>query len=155
MDKDPKITEAIPPDDSNGEREKIAEVLEIGEDGMTEYERSLAEHFLPRYIETDIPNEERRDCEKEVAELLAMFVDFEARYHLADLYAITDLTPADAPKHPIREPAKKALIPVLKRWNALKKETNISKERLDELYEGYRKLYKAEGNNKNGKVRHS
>ena len=155
MDKDPKITEAIPPDNSNSERDKIAEVLETGEDGMTAEERALAENFLPQYAEKNVVKEERRDCEQEVAELQSMLAAFEAEHSLGELHAITNLTPKDAPNHPIREPARKALIPILNKWNALKKETNISAERLAELYVGYRKLSEAVGIINNNKVRHS
>jgi len=151
----PKITVAIPPKDSSGERDKIGEVLETKGDGMTEEERTLAANFLPQYSERDTPREDRRDCEQEVAELQNMLAAFEAEHPLGKLHAITDLTPNDAPNHPIREPARKTLIPILNRWNALKKETNISAERLAELYAAYRKLSKAVGIINNGKVRHS
>ena len=42
-----------------------------------------------------------------------MIASFESTYPLSELLLIIDLTPNEAPKHPIREPAKNALIPIV------------------------------------------
>lgn len=123
-------------------------------DGLTEEQRELAERHLSSYSEKDIPNEERKDCERAVVELQGMFAAFEAEFSLEELHAIVDLTAEDAPNHPVREPARIALIPIVAMLNYVKKETNITEERYAELDAGYKRLSKAVGIISGNKVRH-
>ena len=124
-------------------------------DGLTQEQRELAEFYLSQYPEKDIPKEERKDCEQAIAEFQSMLVEFEAEHPLAELYAITDLTVEDAPSHPIREPARIALIPIVAKLNYLREETNITAERYAELDSQYKYLSKAVGIINGNKVRHS
>ncbi len=124
---------------------------ERGEDGLTAEERLMAEENLSRYEQVET---ERRDCEKEVAEFQVMLEDFEARHSLDELNAIIDLRPEDMANEPLRESAKKALIPIVTLMNALEEETNISPERFDELKARYKRLSKAVGIIHKNQVRH-
>lgn len=127
---------------------------EMDPDGLTMEERAMAEAFLTDYPDKNLPENERRDCEKEVQEFEGLLESFESKHSLEALNAIIDLTPQEAPNHPVREPARKELIPIVALMNALKEETNISKERHDELKAKYLVLSQAVGIINNGKVRH-
>lgn len=127
---------------------------EMDPDGLTMEERAMAEAFMADYPDKNLPETERRDCEKEVQELEGLFESFETKHSLEALNAIIDLDPKDAPSNPIREPARKDLIPIVAILNALKEETNISTERHDELKVKYLILSKAVGIINNNKVRH-
>ena len=106
------------------------------------------------YKEPNIGEQKLRECEPEIAELEEMFVSFESSHSLAELLLITDLTPQEAPNHLIREPARKALIPIVSKFNKLKKETNISPEKHEELREKYMILSRAVGIINNNRVDH-
>lgn len=127
---------------------------EMDPDGLTMEERAMAEAFLADYPDKNLPENERRDCEAEVVEFNSLLESFESKHSLEALNAIIELDPKDAPNHPIRESARKDLIPIVALMNALKEETNISKERHDELKAKYLILSQAVGIINNGKVRH-
>ncbi len=96
------------------------------------------------------PEKERRDCEQEVVEFTDLLAGFETKHSLEELNAILDLTPAESRQHPVREPARLDLIPIVARLNALKEETNIEEDRYKGLQAQYRRLSNAVGmiNNK-------
>ncbi|MFA6429570.1 MAG: hypothetical protein WCV84_03675 [Patescibacteria group bacterium] len=48
----------------------------------------------------------------DVVEFFRLVDQFEAEHSLEALFAIVDLKPKDAPSHPIREPARRALAPI-------------------------------------------
>lgn len=124
-------------------------------DGLTPEQRALAEALVSDHKDRSLPASERRDCEHEVAELLAMFKQFEAEHPLAELHAITGFTTNDeARSHPVREPARLALIPIVEKLNSIEKETNISFDRFTELEVQYIKLWKAVGIMHKGKFSH-
>jgi hypothetical protein len=137
--------------DMNPERK---ESPEVGEDGMTQEQRETAEYWDSLHSKKDIPAADLRDCEQDVAELQSLLTTFEAEHSLEELHAIDSLTAEEAPHHPIRRPAHQALIPITTKLNLLKKETNITTQRYDELYARYRELSKAVGFISAGKVRH-
>jgi hypothetical protein len=106
-------------------------------------------------MEGEILPEKQRECTKwEMREMADMILEFEEEYPLAELLLITDLTPDEATNHPLREPAKLALIPIVEALNKLKNETDITKEKYDELEASYRSLSKAVGFINKGKVVH-
>ncbi len=123
-------------------------------DGLTPEQREAADYWLSQYAKKEIPKKERRESTQEVTELQGLLAAFEAEHSLAELHAIVDLTPQDAPKYPVRESAKKALIPIVDLINTLGKETDITAEKFAELDAHYRRLSKAVGMINNGKVRH-
>lgn len=131
--------------------EQYSSPEEKDEDGLSAEEREMAEYFLS--LVADKKNEQR-DCQPEILELQNLFVAFEAKHSLAELLAIVDLTPQDAPHHPVREPARLDLAPINSKLNALKNETDISSEKYDELYSEYRRLSVAVGNSNGNKIRH-
>jgi hypothetical protein len=110
--------------------------------------------IFPKYSEKDIPKEERKDLEEAIGELQGMLAAFEAKSSFEELHTITDITVEDAPKHPIREPARKALIPIVAKLNYLRKETNITEGMYAELHAKYLRFSKAVGMINRNKVRH-
>ena len=105
--------------------------------------------------ETVIALEDLRECGPEIAEFEEMLVSFELIHSLADLHLIIDLKPEDAPKYPLRESAKAALIPIVAKLNILKQETNIAPEKHEELKAKYKHLSRAVGMINGNKVDHN
>jgi hypothetical protein len=114
----------------------------------------LADH-LARHPEPVISPENLREAEPEIAQFESMIAVFESTHSLAELHSIINLTPAEASKHPIREPARIALIPIVAMFNTLKKETNISPIKYEELKAKYMRLSRAVGIINNNKVDHN
>jgi len=112
----------------------------ISTEEMEEYTNWLASH-----PEEEVVQLSQMECGLKIIGLGVLFVNFEARHNLKDLHAIINLTPEDAPKHPIREPARVDLIPIVSQLNFLKKQTNVLKEKLEELEIQYKKLSNAVG----------
>ena len=79
---------------------------------------------------------------------------FEVEHPLEELNLIVDLTVEQAPHHPIREPARLALIPIVARLTAMKRETNITEEKYEEMKALYKRLSRAVGMIRNNKVDH-
>jgi|GEM_PF-992919 len=127
---------------------------EVDDDGLTPEEREMADYFLSLVKEEVILEKEKRDCNQEVGELQNLFTEFEVNHALDDLFNIIDLTVQDAPNHPLREPAKQDLDPIVTKLNILKKETNITTEKYDELNAQYKYLSKAVGFISGNQVRH-
>ena len=131
---------------------------EYDEDGLTPEQREYANGMmtLPEsQPKQPAPEAERRDYETGVAEFQRLIDDFEAKYPLDQLNTITYLTQEDAPNHPLREPARQAIIPIYKLLNDLKYKTNIPTTRHDELKAEYLRLSKAIGYvERDNKVRH-
>lgn len=80
-----------------------------------------------------------------VSEFQEMVAEFEATYSLEELSAITDLTADPDRKHPLRDPAKEALKPILAKLDALKKRTDIPDEKYEELKSKWKILSRAVG----------
>ncbi len=87
----------------------------------------------------------KREAGPEVAEFEALAASFESAYPLAQLESIVCYTLDEALKHPVREPARLALIPISQKLNVLRKETNISDDTYKQLKEKYDKLAMAVG----------
>lgn len=124
---------------------------DISADEMARGEAMAAEF----YQETEVPQENRRECGPEVAEYEDLLASFEQTHNLEQLHAIIELTPEDAPKNQLREPARLALYPIVTLLNTLKKETNIMTAKHDELKEQYMKLSRAVGMINNNMVDHN
>ncbi|OGY91841.1 MAG: hypothetical protein A3B31_00980 [Candidatus Komeilibacteria bacterium RIFCSPLOWO2_01_FULL_53_11] len=130
--------------------EPNAEKQKLPEEQEEQYEQWMKDH-----PEIAIAPEDLRECGPEIAEFEEMLLSFESAYSLAELLLIIDLTPEEAPKHPIREPAKNALIPIIAKLNILKKETNILLEEHEGLKAKYIRLSRAVGIINNNKVDHT
>lgn len=117
------------------------------DNSITPEEMAMYEEYMSSHPDAEkvIPVEQRRDCEREVEELLTMLKAFESGRPIIELYSITNLSPDEAPNHPVREPARKALIPIVALLNTLKKETNISEEKYKKLEGLYKYLSNAVG----------
>ena len=120
------------------------------QEGDDQYEQWMKDH-----PETATAPENKRECGPEIAEFEAMIASFESTYPLSELLLIIDLTPNEAPKHPIREPAKNALIPIVALINKLEKETDITSKKHEELRAKYMRLSRAVGIINGNKVDHN
>jgi hypothetical protein len=134
---------------------------ELDPDGLTMEQRAEVEALLPAHEEhTRLQKESMEnfevEIEPEIAEFENLLKEFENRHSLSELNAITELKRTDAPTHPIREPARKDLIPILDALNALEHIPAVTKERHNELKAKYMALSKAVGIIEwtSGKVRH-
>ncbi len=96
-----------------------------------------------------------RECSpEEIVEFEGLLEEFEAGHSLEALYALDDLTFEESHVHAIREPARKALIPINDKLNALRNETTISSEKYAELEGKYNRFARAMGMIRNNKVEH-
>jgi len=111
--------------------------------------------YLTRHPEPVISKEDLREAGPEIVEFEAMTALFESMHHLKELNSIINLTPVEAPKHPTREPARLALIPIVVLLNTLKKETDITPTKHEELKAKYMRLSRAVGIINNNKVDHN
>ena len=101
------------------------------------------------------PPADLRESGPEIAEFESMVLGFEKTYSIADLHSIVDLTQDDAPSHPVREPAKIAVGLISDKLGILKRQTDITQEKLRELAKKYERLSRAVGVINNGKVDHN
>ena len=123
----------------------------LAEDGLDDEISDLDDQDDEEEVE---PEKERRNCEQEVIAFKDLLAAFESKHSLDELNAIVDLTPAEARLHPVREPARQGLIPILNTLNVLGAETDISLDDYGTLYARYRRLSMAVGTINNNKVRH-
>lgn len=90
-------------------------------------------------------SEDLESLEKDIAEFENMCASFEEEYSLAELHKIIDLTPQEAPLHPLRGPARLALNPIFGRLTALEKILGKDTDRYRELDAQYLRLSHAVG----------
>jgi hypothetical protein len=131
-------------------KEPSAEEQNLSEEQEDQYKQWMKDH-----PETVIAPENLHECGPEIAEFEEMLASFELIHSLAELHLIINLRPEDAPKYPLRESAKTALIPIVAKLNILKKETNIAPEKHEELKAKYMRLSRAVGMINNNKVDHN
>ncbi|HLD60750.1 MAG TPA: hypothetical protein VJA27_01295 [Patescibacteria group bacterium] len=81
-----------------------------------QYKQWMADH-----PEREIAPGDLRESGPEIAEFEQMINSFESTHSIAELHLIMDLTPEDAPNHPVREPARIALYPIVAKLDILKK----------------------------------
>jgi len=127
------------------------------EEKRLQEEREEAEwlaEWLADHPESVIASEDRRESGPEIAELEQMFASFEWSHQVARLYEIRHLTRDEASRHPIREPARVALIPIIEKLTVLKKETNISSKAYEELEAKCKYFSNAVGMINKGQVDH-
>jgi len=102
--------------------------------------------YMARNPEKIIAPENLRECAPEIAEFEEMIASFELNHSLEELLSITHYpTVKEALEHPIRKSAKLALNAIVEKLNKLKKKTNITIEKYEELEEKYRTLSRAVG----------
>jgi len=111
--------------------------------------------WLKDHPEQLVSPDARADSEPHIAEFNALVDAFEAKHPLEALHAIVDLTPADAPNHPVREPARKDLGPIVTKLNFLEKKTNIPPARYEELKARYKAVSQAVGMINGDKIDHT
>ena len=107
--------------------------------------------YLARHPVTENP---MRESTPLVAQFEGMVAQFEIDHPLAQLHAITYINPEEIELHPVREPARIALILIVERLTELKNETNISEGTYEQLRMKYKSLSRAVGMISNGKVFH-
>ena len=104
------------------------------------------------YEEEEITPETQTETEQAFVEIVKLMNTFESEHSLAALHAIIDLTPQEAPLHPIRQPAKLALEPILTKMNELK---GAPKKQSELLYARYKQFSRAVGMINSNKVDHN
>lgn len=128
---------------------------ELPEEQKEAAQEERYEQWMEGHPKTIRAPEDLRECGPEIAEFEEMLASFELMHSLAELHEIIDLRPENAPDHPLREPARVALIPIVEKLNKLKNETNIPPEKLEELKERYMRLSRAVGIIHGNKVDHT
>ena len=83
--------------------------------------------------------------ERKIAEFEELTAEFESRFSLVELHAITRLDPKEAPSHPLREPAKIALEPIVELLNGIKVRFGEESEQFKTAKAKYRVLSQAIG----------
>lgn len=124
-------------------------------DQLSSEQQERYQAWLLAHPEAEMVPEHLRESGPEIAEFENLVNLFESEHSLEALHAITDLTPAEAPQHPLREPARLALIPINRLLNTLKNETDITPEKHDELKARYTLLSQAVGMLNNNKIHHN
>jgi hypothetical protein len=133
----------------------MSENPEKNNESFSEEQEEVINEWMAKYATEEIPAEKRRECGPEIEELEGMFESFEQTYDFAALHAVTNLTPAEAPHHPVREPAKQALNPIYKKLQLIKDETNVTPEKYAELKVKWKRLSQAVGMINNNVVDHT
>jgi hypothetical protein len=126
-------------------------------DGLTPEQRATANAFKGYYRERPFPGQRLREYEEDVVGFKELIAAFKDKHSLEELLDITELTPAEAPFHPVREPARLDLIPIVQALKTMWEETTINmygKDLYRELEAEYRILSRAVGMINNNKVRH-
>ena len=118
---------------------------------ITPEEMERLENWFEMHPETV---NEYREAGPEIAKFEAMVANFKEEYDLEALHAIHELSVKDSRSHPIREPARLAIIPIISLLTVLKKETNITEEKYKELEDSYNVLNRAVGHIKNDILYH-
>jgi len=118
-------------------------------------ENERCEQFMKDHPELFAVPDKLRECGPEIAEFEALVASFESAHSLEALHEIVELTVEQALAHPVRQPAKEALDPIVKKLNALKNETDISDEKYAELKAKYRRLSQAVGMLNGNKLDHT
>ncbi len=131
-----------------------ATISELVEKGCTLEQAETADYWLKVIEEEEKArtSKEKKECGPEIEELEKLFVSFETEHSLTELSLIIDANVAKG--NLLRDSAKKALGPITKKLDVLKKETNISLEKYDELEAKYKMYSKAVGMINGGKVDH-
>jgi len=122
---------------------------------FSEEQQAIIDEWMAKYATEEIPPEKRRECGPEIEELERMFRNFDQTHDVFALNAVTDLTPAEAPHHPVREPAKLDLIPMYAKLRTIYEETNITPEHYAELKAKWKHFSQAVGMINNNVVDHS
>jgi hypothetical protein len=116
------------------------------------------EQWMKDHPETAIAPEDLRECGPDIAEFEELLALFESTHSLTELHSIIDLTTAEAPKHPVREPAHLFLSRFIAKLSVLKNKTNImivSPAEYERLDAAYKRLSRAVGIINNGRVDHN
>jgi len=116
---------------------------------------ALYAEMLAEYEQQATSPEVRKEAGPEVLKFNELIAEFEQEYSLEELHNIVDLTPSEAAVHPLREPARKALVAIVSQLKILKKEVDISTDALTELELDYKRVSQAVGIINNDKVDHT
>jgi hypothetical protein len=122
---------------------------------FSEEQQEVINEQMAKYATEEIPKEKRRESGPEIEELEGMFKGFEQDHDIVALYAIADLAPVEAPNHPVREPARIALIPIYAKLRLIQEETDITDEKYAELKAKWKYFTQAVGMINNNAVDHS
>jgi hypothetical protein len=113
------------------------------------------QHYMETHPDVEIPPGSLKESGPEIDEFEKLIAAFEDNNSLEELHQIINLTPQEAPFNVARERAKAALGPIVEKLNSIKRETDISKSRHDELKAEYMRLSRAVGIINNNRVDHN
>jgi len=122
--------------------------------GLTPEEEDQYAQYMLDHPEMITAPEDLIESAQEIAEFEGMIELFESQHSLTELHSIIDLTPEEAPQHPVREPARLALIPIVAKLNFIRDKTNILPEKAEELKARYRRLSQAVGMINSNQIQH-
>lgn len=94
-------------------------------------------------------------AEQARTEFDSLVTSFESKYSLTELHSIIDLTPQEALNHPLWEPARVALIDIVKILNKLKATYGETSQEYKSIKEKYMRLSRAVGVMNKNKVDHT
>jgi hypothetical protein len=115
----------------------------------------ISDDELAAYFESQQSPFDNRDAEPGIAVLVELFTSYEATHDLDALNAIDELTPEEASRHPVREPARIGLNAIVAQLNSIDTQTNIGDEQWNALCERYAHLSRAVGIINKNRVDHT
>ena len=140
-------------DELEKQGKKVSKLLEK----IAVEEQKYQDDLWKEWQENNPPKEElieKRESGPDVLIFKEMIKSFETDHSIEELKLIVDLTSKDAKHHPVREPARKALIPIFKQFKVIKEETDISDEDYEKLRKEYKRILRTVGMIINNKIVH-
>jgi hypothetical protein len=89
-------------------------------EGLSAEEQAMYDAYMESHPEKEVPEKSSVESESEVTALEALFTSFAETHDMEALYAITSLSDEEAATHPVREPARVGLKPIVALLNTLK-----------------------------------
>lgn len=89
-------------------------------EGLSAEEQAMYDAYMESHPVVEIPEKSEDELAPTVAELEALFTNFAETHDMEALYAITSLSDEEAANHPVREPARIGLRPIVALLNTLK-----------------------------------
>jgi hypothetical protein len=89
-------------------------------EGLSAEEQAMYDAYMESHPVVEIPKKSEEELAPVVAELEALFANFAETHDMEALYAITSLSDEEAANHPVREPARVALKPIVALLNTMK-----------------------------------
>lgn len=142
------MSEKPPKREAKPSPEKLAEYV------FTEEQLEQAREYEESHSSSETAQLSPERCAEMVAELEGLYIAFEQKHDIEALYAITELDSEVAKDHPIREPARQDLPPIIAILKILEKQDAVSDEVFFQILDGQLRADRAVGTINNGRVDH-